>query len=76
MVFMSLQEQRPEVELEAKAPMSLKFYTELHYLPEPHLRRQLVCMWHQEELLVLDLQRLEMQPSDYTPLLEQQMVLA
>jgi hypothetical protein len=51
MVSMSLQEQRSEVELEARAPMSSKFYTELHYLPEPHLKRQLVCMLHQEQQL-------------------------
>jgi hypothetical protein len=60
------------LEMETKALMNSRFFTELHYLLEPHLRRQLVCMWHQEELRVKDLA--EIRPSDYIPRQEWQMV--
>jgi hypothetical protein len=67
------QEMLMVLEMETKALMNSRFFTELHYLLEHHLRRQLVCMWHQEELRVKDLA--EIRPSDYIPRQEWQMVL-
>jgi hypothetical protein len=67
------QEMLMVLEMETKALMNSRFFTELHYLPERHLRQQLVCMWHQEELRVKDLA--EIRPSDYIPRQEWQMVL-
>jgi hypothetical protein len=68
------QEMLMVLEMETKALMNSRFFTELHYLLEPHLRRQLVYMWHQEELRVKDLRRPEIRLLENIPRQEWQMV--
>jgi hypothetical protein len=59
-VSTSHQEPLMVLELELKVLMSSRFSTEPLYLQEYQHRRQLVCMWHQEEQREPEQQQLEM----------------
>jgi hypothetical protein len=72
-VSTSHQEPLMVLELELKVLMSSRFSTEPLYLQEYQHRRQLVCMWHQEELRVKDLAEIRL--LENIPRQEWQMVL-
>jgi hypothetical protein len=73
LVYISLLEVQLVLELEQRALMSSRFFTEHLYLPEHQAKQQLEIMLHHEQLLVLVLQRLETPHLDFIQLQELQL---